>query len=49
MIAMLFFGAVNLIALGLVGNYAWRAYENSKARPLAIVATACQNRRADEA
>lgn len=31
-----FFGALNLLGLGIVGNYAWRAYENSKARPLAV-------------
>jgi glycosyltransferase involved in cell wall biosynthesis len=49
LIAMLFFGAVNLIALGVVGSYAWRAYENTKARPLAVVAASFSNRRADEA
>lgn len=27
-----------LFALGLVGSYTWRAYENTKGRPLAIVA-----------
>ena len=32
-----FFGALNLFALGLVGSYAWRAYENTKGRPLSIV------------
>jgi glycosyltransferase involved in cell wall biosynthesis len=32
-----FFAALNLLGLGLVGSYAWRAYENTKARPLAIV------------
>jgi glycosyltransferase involved in cell wall biosynthesis len=31
-----FFGALNIFGLGLIGSYAWRAYENSKARPLAI-------------
>ncbi len=31
-----FFAALNLFGLGLVGSYAWRAYENSKGRPLAI-------------
>jgi polyisoprenyl-phosphate glycosyltransferase len=35
-----FFGALNLFGLGLVGSYAWRAYENSKGRPLAIVQSA---------
>lgn len=38
MIVLLFFGGTNLLALGLVGSYAWRAYENSKQRPLAVVA-----------
>lgn len=37
MLVVLFFGALNLLSLGLVGNYAWRAYENTKQRPLAIV------------
>ncbi len=31
-----FFGALNLFSLGLVGSYAWRAYENTKQRPLAV-------------
>ncbi len=35
-ILIVFFGALNLLALGIVGSYAWRAYENSKARPLAV-------------
>jgi glycosyltransferase involved in cell wall biosynthesis len=41
-LAIAFFGALNLFGLGLVGSYAWRAYENSKLRPLSIV----QSRRA---
>ncbi len=36
MLAVLFFGGLNAIGLGLVGNYAWRAYENTKRRPLSI-------------
>ena len=39
MLAIVFFGAVNLFALGVVGSYAWRAYENSKQRPLHVVLT----------
>ena len=35
-ILIMFFGALNLLGLGIVGSYAWRAYENSKARPLAV-------------
>ena len=40
MIAVLFFGALNALGLGVVGTYAWRAFENTKARPLAIVQSA---------
>lgn len=36
MLAVLFFGGLNALGLGLVGNYAWRAYENTKHRPLSI-------------
>jgi glycosyltransferase involved in cell wall biosynthesis len=36
MLAVLFFGGLNALGLGLVGNYAWRAYENTKRRPLCI-------------
>lgn len=36
MLAVLFFGGLNAVGLGLVGNYAWRAYENTKQRPLSI-------------
>jgi polyisoprenyl-phosphate glycosyltransferase len=39
MLAILFFGGLNALGLGLVGNYAWRAYENSKQRPLSIALT----------
>lgn len=34
---VIFFGALNLFGLGLVGSYAWRAYENTKGRPLHVV------------
>lgn len=42
-LAVLIFGLLNFLGLGLVGTYAWRAYENSKQRPLAIVAVKYQN------
>lgn len=42
-LAVLFLGALNLFGLGLVGTYAWRSYENSKKRPLAIVAMVHDN------
>jgi hypothetical protein len=36
---ILFFAALNLFGMGIVGSYAYRAYENSKGRPAAIVMT----------
>lgn len=35
-ILIVFFSALNLLSLGIVGSYAWRTYENTKARPLAV-------------
>lgn len=32
-----FFGGINALGLGIVGAYAWRAFENTKQRPLALV------------
>ena len=32
-----FLGALNIFALGVVGTYAWRAYENTKARPIHVI------------
>ncbi len=37
MLAIIFFGALNTLGIGIVGSYAARAYENTKMRPLAIV------------
>jgi glycosyltransferase involved in cell wall biosynthesis len=37
MFMITFLGAINLLGLGIVGSYAWRTYENTKKRPLAIV------------
>ncbi len=34
---ILFFAALNLFGLGIVGSYAYRAFENSKGRPAALV------------
>ena len=36
-LTILFFGAINTLGLGVVGTYAWRAFENTKERPLALV------------
>lgn len=45
MLAILFLGAFNLLGLGVVGAYAWRGYENSKRRPLAVIAVRHANGR----
>jgi glycosyltransferase involved in cell wall biosynthesis len=44
MVVVLMLGTLNLLGLGLVGTYAWRAYENSKQRPLAIVCMKLDNK-----
>jgi polyisoprenyl-phosphate glycosyltransferase len=36
-LTVIFFGGLNSLGLGIVGAYAWRAYENTKQRPLAVV------------
>ncbi len=37
MVAVIFFGAINAVGLGIIGSYAWRTYENTKRRPLSLV------------
>jgi polyisoprenyl-phosphate glycosyltransferase len=37
MLAILTMGSVNLVALSVVGSYAWRGFENSKHRPSAVI------------
>lgn len=37
LLTIIFFGALNSLGLGVVGTYAWRAFENTKQRPLAVV------------
>lgn len=36
-LTVIFFGALNSLGLGIIGTYAWRAFENTKRRPLAVV------------
>ncbi|MEY4670098.1 MAG: hypothetical protein RL518_2797 [Pseudomonadota bacterium] len=36
-LVILFFAALNSLGLGIIGSYTWRAFENTKARPLSIV------------
>lgn len=39
-VVITFFGGLNTLGLGLIGSYAWRGYENTKRRPLALISTA---------
>ena len=34
---ILFFAGLNAFGLGVVGSYVWRAFENTKGRPHAVV------------
>jgi len=36
-LTIIFFGALNLFGLGIVGSYLWRAFENTKHRPESVV------------
>lgn len=36
-LTILLFAGINLLGLGIIGSYVWRAYENTKARPQAVV------------
>lgn len=40
MIVICFFWGLNALGLGIIGVYVWRAYENTKGRPLAVVSQA---------
>jgi hypothetical protein len=35
---IMFFGGLNSLGLGLIGEYVWRTFENTKGRPTYIVA-----------
>lgn len=37
LLTVTFFGALNSLGLGIIGTYAWRTFENTKGRPLAVV------------
>jgi glycosyltransferase involved in cell wall biosynthesis len=37
MLVVLFFGGANLLGIGIIGAYVWRAFENTKGRPHAAV------------
>lgn len=34
---VLFFGSLNIFSMGILGSYVWRAYENTKMRPNAVI------------
>ena len=36
-VTILFFGGLNALGLGIIGEYVWRSYANTKGRPTAIV------------
>lgn len=36
-LVIVFFGSLNMVGLGIIGSYVWRAYETLKGRPGAIV------------
>jgi polyisoprenyl-phosphate glycosyltransferase len=36
-LTIVFFGGLNTLGLGIIGGYVWRAYENTKRRPSAMV------------
>lgn len=40
LLTIVFFASLNSFGLGIIGGYTWRAYENVKRRPSAIVMTA---------
>lgn len=37
-LALMFFGGLNALGLGILGEYVWRTYENTKGRPPYVVA-----------
>lgn len=36
-LAISFFGALNMFTVGVIGSYLWRTFENTKRRPLSVV------------
>jgi glycosyltransferase involved in cell wall biosynthesis len=46
---VIFFGSLTLAVQGIIGSYLWRAFENTKHRPLRIVSRVVQNHGAEHA
>jgi polyisoprenyl-phosphate glycosyltransferase len=44
-LVIVFFGSLNMVGLGIIGSYVWRAYETTKGRPGAIVREVTEIRR----
>jgi len=40
-LAVVFFGGLNLFGLGVLDEYLWRAFENTKRHPLYVIANRC--------
>ncbi len=41
-ITIVFFAALNLMGLGIIGSYVWRTFENTKSRPQSVVMSALE-------
>ena len=39
MLVIVFFGALNMVGLGILGSYTWRAFENTNRRPGFVIAS----------
>lgn len=48
-LVIVFFGSLNMIGLGIVGSYVWRAYDTAKGRPGGIIRGVTEFSRNDEA
>jgi hypothetical protein len=46
-LTVMFFGGLNSLGLGLIGEYLWRTFENTKDRPTYVVARQMQYGRSD--
>jgi len=44
-LVIVFFGSLNMVGLGIIGSYVWRAYDTTKGRPGAIVREVTEVRR----
>lgn len=47
-LVIVFFGSLNMVGLGIIGSYVWRAYETVKGRPGAIVRSVIEPARRGE-